>query len=184
MRQRIGGGQIIARVSVHSLFPPAQQNGTHQRHKQIPRHLDGCGGKIEERGPDNRLMRGKKVCVSDDKHDGRVLEVDDEVIADLGHDATKRLRQDHARHGLPVRHTDGLRALGLARIDRENAAAHGLRHICARVDGDDDERREPNALPLYGVIRKIGQAVIDEHRLKNHRRTAKDFDIGANDAAQ
>ncbi|MPN17994.1 hypothetical protein SDC9_165352 [bioreactor metagenome] len=71
----------------------------------------------------------------------------------------------------------------MPRIDGENAAAHRLGHVCAGVDGNHGERGEPNAAPLDGIVRKVRQPVIDKHRLQNHRRTAKDLDIGANQRA-
>ena len=122
-------------------------------------------------------MGGKELREGDDEHDGGVLDVDDQVIADLRHDVAQGLRQDDAGHGLHMRHADGFGALGLAGVDGDNAAPDGLGHIGAGIDGDHQNGRHPYAGPLDRIAREVGQAVIDEHGLEHHGRAPEDLHI-------
>ena len=65
-------------------------------------------------------------------------------------------------------HADGLGPLGLARVNGDDAAPDGLGHVSAGVDGHHDHGRQPDVGEFHRVIRKIGQAVVDEHRLEHH----------------
>ena len=51
-----------------------------------------------------------------------------------------------------VRHADGLGALGLAGVDGDNAAADGLGHIGAGIDGDHQNGRHPYAGQLARAL--------------------------------
>ena len=76
----------------------------------------------------------------------------------------------------------GLSPFRLAGVHGDDAAPDGLGHICARVDGDHDEGGQPDArVALEGrkPIDEIGQAVVEEHRLKHHRGAPEDFHVNA-----
>ena len=175
--QRICLCQFIIAVAVHPLFDPVQDEGSDQCHRQVANHLDGGGGKIEVGGTHRTPMGGKELREGDDEHDGGVLDVDDQVIADLRHDVAQGLRQDDAGHGLHMRHADGFGALGLAGVDGDNAAPDGLGHVGAGVDGHHQNGGHPDAVKPHGVVRKIGQAVIEEHRLQHHGGTPEDLHV-------
>ena len=83
----------------------------------------------------------------------------------MGHNVPKRLWQYHGVHGLNVCHAYSLGSLSLSRIYGEYAAAHGFRHIRARVDGNYEQRRLHRA-EVY--IKELGKAVIYEHGLHHH----------------
>ena len=76
-------------------------------------------------------------------------------------------------------HADGLGALGLTGVDGDDAAADGLRHVSAGVDGHDEDGGHPDVVEPQGVIREIGQAIDDEHRLQHHGGAAEHFHIDA-----
>ena len=98
-----------------------------------------------------------------------------------GDDVPDGLGQDHVEHGLDVGHADGLGPLGLARVHGDDAAPDGFRHISAGVDGDHDDGHRPDVGPLDGVVREVGQAEEDEHRLEDHGGAPEDLHIGPQD---
>ena len=63
----------------------------------------------------------------------------------------------------------------------DDAAADRFGHVGAGVYGDDEYRRGPHAAEAVLVVREIGQAVEDEHRLQHHGRAAEDLNIHAHD---
>ena len=176
--------QFIAVVAVQLLFQQPQQEGGNEGHAQIADHFDGGRGEVHQVYAHDVSVGGKELDEADDEHHGGVLDVDDEVVADLGHNVAEGLGQDDTGHGLHVGHTDGLGPLGLAGVHGDDAAADGLGHVGAGVDGDHDERGDPNAgIAFKGdrPVGEIGQAVEDEHGLQNHRCAAEDLHIDAHD---
>ena len=77
-------------------------------------------------------------------------------------------------------HADGLGALGLARVDGDDAAPDGLGHVGAGVDGNDQDGSRPDAVEAHGVVGKIGQAIKDEYRLQHHGGAPEYLDIDTN----
>ena len=69
-----------------------------------------------------------------------------------------------------MRHADGLRSLSLARIDGKDSPSHRLRHIGARIDGNDEiggkHRRHVN-------VEKHGGSIVNKHGLNHHGRSAE-----------
>ena len=124
-------------------------------------------------------MDGKKLGKADDKHHRSILDINDEVVADLRNDISECLGQNDADHGLHVCHADGLGPFGLARVHGDNAAPDGFRHIGAGVDGDDKDGRRPDIVKPQGVVAEIGQAIVNEHRLEHHRSPPKNLHINA-----
>ena len=127
-------------------------------------------------------MHREQLGVADDEHDRGILDVDDQVVADLRDDVADGLGQDDAGHGLEVIHADGLRAFGLAGVDGHDAAANGLRHVRAGVDGDYQIGRRGHVQP-GAVAEEVGKAEEDEHRLQDHGRAAEDLHVDADDRA-
>ena len=80
---------------------------------------------------------------------------------------------NHRRHGLPVGHADGVRRLELPLIDGDDAAADDFGHICAGVDGDDENGREGR----IHVHARVLRAVVDHDGLHDHRRAAKHLNV-------
>ena len=77
-------------------------------------------------------------------------------------------------------HADGFGTLGLARINGNNAAPDGFRHVSAGIDGNDDNAGQPHTAVTGEdnlAIREIGKAVVNEYCLQNHWRTSEDFYI-------
>ena len=110
-------------------------------------------------------MYKEQVGDRDNAQNRRVLDVDDEVVADLRDDVAQRLRHDDVQHRLPVVHADGLRALGLARVDGDNAAADRFGH--AHLDAEH-----------------LQKAVVDEHGLHDHGCAAEQLHIAAQEDVQ
>ena len=183
-RERVGLDEVVAVGAVHPLLHPAQQQRGQQRHREIPNHFNGRRREIHVVHADNIAVRRKELGEADDEHDGRIFDVDDIVVADLRHDVAQSLRHDDARHRLHMRHADGLCALGLAGVDGDDAAAHGLGHIRAGVDRDDEDGRRPHARELHSVVRKVRQTVVHKHGLQHHRRPAEDLNVDADEHAQ
>ena len=98
----------------------------------------------------------------------------------MGHNVPKRLWQYHGVHGLNVCHAYSLGSLSLSRIYGEYAAAHGFRHIRARVDGNYEQRRLHRA-EVY--IKELGKAVIYKHGLYHHGGAAEYLHIGVQQEA-
>ena len=175
----VGLGQFVVAAAVQMLFQQTQQEGGNQRHGEIARHFHRGRGEVEVTGAHCRPVRGEEIREADDEHHRGVLHVDDEVVADLGHDVADGLGQDYAGHGLYVGHADGHGALGLTGIDGDNAAPDGLCHIGTGVDGHHHDGGGPDAVELHGIVGEIGQAVVEEHRLQHHGGAAEDFHVNA-----
>ena len=122
-------------------------------------------------------MDGKEIGKTDDKHDGRILHVDDIVVSDLRHDIPQRLRQNNVQHGLPVVHTDRFCAFKLALVNAHDTAAHRFRHIGTCIDRYHNNADSPDI--IEGDIEEIWHAVEYEHCLQNHGRPAEYLHIGA-----
>ena len=90
-------------------------------------------------------MYRKEVGKSDNKHNGRILDINYIIVSDLRHNIAKCLRQNNIQHGLPVIHADCLGSLKLAGIDTHDAAAYRFRHIGACVDRHDKDADCPYA---------------------------------------
>ena len=127
--------QLIIAAAVHAPLQEAQDQGGDQRHGQIGDHFDGGGGEVEVSRTHGRAVYGEQLAIGDDEHDGGILDVDDQVVADLGQQHAEGLGDDDIEHGLHMVHADGLGALGLAGVDGEEAAADGFGHVSAGVDG-------------------------------------------------
>jgi hypothetical protein len=80
----------------------------------------------------------------------------------------------NVQHGLKMVHADRLRALGLARVDGQYAAAHGLGHVGARIYRHYEKGGEPHA---HDIVEQIGYAVKDEHGLNHHGRAPENLHI-------
>ena len=182
--ERILLHELVAVGAIHTLFDQTEDAGGDQGHEEVAGHLDDGGREILVVDADDIAVRGKELREADDEHDGGILDVDDVVVADLGEDIADGLGQDDAGHGLEVRHADGLRALGLAGVDGDDAAADGLGHIRARIDGDDQDGRGPDVIKAQGVVGKVRQGVEDEDGLQHHGRAAEDLDVDADDDAE
>ena len=127
-------------------------------------------------------MYSEKLSKADDEHDRSILDIDNIVIADLRHNVPQCLRQDHVKHGLKMCHTDGLRAFCLSRINGNNTAPDGLRHVCACINGNHQKRRCPYTGKADRTVGKIRQSIINENCLQYHRRTAENFYVNSNDS--
>ena len=112
----------------------------------------------------------------DDRQHRGILDVDDEVVADLGHDVAQGLWQDDMQHRLPVVHADSHGTLGLAWVDGDDAAADRLGHVSTGVDGYDEETGRPHA---HFNAEHLQQAVVDENGLHDHGRAAEQLNIAA-----
>ena len=126
-------------------------------------------------------MLGEELDEADNEHHRGVLDVDDEVVADLGHDVPQGLGKNDAGHGLDMVHTDGLGSLGLSRVDGDDPSPYTFGHICPCVDGNHQQRSDPDtgvALEGHGPVGEVGEAVVDEDRLKHHRGAPEDLHIG------
>ena len=90
-------------------------------------------------------MYEEQVYNADNRQHRRILNVDNQVIADLRHNIADGLGQDDIFHGLHMGHTDGLGALHLTGIHRNDAAPDGFRHIGSRVNGYHQKRGGPHS---------------------------------------
>lgn len=120
-----------------------------------------------------------QLCHADDVQDGRILDVDDKLIADRWQDIAHDLRDDDLEHGLCVRHSDGHGALKLAAVDGNDAAADDLGHVRAGVDGHDEDAGRDERQRVAAGRESI--APVNNHRLHHHRRATEDLDIDCND---
>ena len=139
-----------------------------QRHAKVAQHLDGRGGEVHGVDAGDVAVGGEELGEADDKHHRGVLDVDDEVVADLGHDIAQGLGEDDIHHGLYVAHADSLGPLGLAGVNGEDAAADRLGHVGAGIDGDHQKGGGPDVVKAHGVVGEVGQAVVEEHSLEHH----------------
>lgn len=81
---------------------------------------------------DNALDIVEQLHNADDRQNAGILDVDNQVIADLGHDIAQCLGQNDIGHDLHVIHANGHGAFGLTGIDGKNTAPDCFRHIGAR----------------------------------------------------
>ena len=101
-----------------------------------------------------------------------VLDVNYELVADRGHNVSDRLGQNYVDHSLEVRHTDSVRTLKLSLVDRDDTASYDLRHICTRVERNDDYCGNER-----GNTHSYEQAVMNYKRLYEHRRAAYNLNV-------
>ena len=183
--QGVGLHQFIAVGAVHLLLHQPQQQGGQQCHAEIADHFDDGGGEVHQVDADDVAVGGKELHKADDEHDGGVLDVDDEVVADLGNDVANGLGQNDAGHGLHMGHADGLGSLGLAGINGDDAAADGFGHVGAGVDGDNKQGAQPDAAVAGkgSAAGEIGNAIVEEHGLKHHGGAAEHLHIDAHQHA-
>src|SRR5699024_9447285 len=118
--------QLVVVRAVHALLNEAQQGGGNEGHGQVADHLDGGGGEVHVVHAHDVAVEGEELGEADDEHHGRILDVDDEVVADLGDDVADGLGQNHRGHGLEVVHADGPGALSLAGVNGDDTATHRL----------------------------------------------------------
>ena len=114
---RVEVNQRVVVGAVDFAFHQAQQARADKRHDEVD-HADD-GERFEELVVDARRAVGFiiKLRHTDDVQHGGILDVDDQVVADLRQDDAEGLRQDDAFHRLPVRHAERLRGLGLPGVD-------------------------------------------------------------------
>ena len=87
------------------------------------------GGEEHIVDPHDVPVLGEELDEADNEHHRGVLDVDDEVVADLGHDVPQGLGKNDAGHGLDMVHTDGLGSLGLSRVDGDDPSPYTFGHI-------------------------------------------------------
>ena len=179
--QRVSRVQVVVLRAVQRFLPQAQQIAGEQRHRQVDDHDDGRALKIGVQRTDDALVDKEQVGDRDNAQHRGILDVDDEVVADLRDDVAQRLRQNNVQHRLPVVHADGLRTLGLAGVDGHDAAAHGLGHIRAGVDRHDEKACLPHA---HLDAEHLQKAVVDEHGLHDHGCAAEQLHIAAQEDVQ
>ena len=126
-------------------------------------------------------MYKEQVGDGDNGQNRRILDVDDEVVANLRDDVAQCLGQNDVDHRLPVVHTDGFCALGLARVNGHDTAADCLGHIRAGVDGHDEEAGLPHT---HLDAENLQKAIVDEHSLHDHGRAAEQLHIAAQEDVQ
>ena len=120
MGQGIGGGQVVELIAVravHLAFPPAEQPGAGKGEHKVDHHGDGEGFKIGIQSSSHPLGGEEKLHGTDNAQHAGILDVDNQVVADLRHDVPEGLGQDDAGHGLHMVHANGLGAVGLSRVD-------------------------------------------------------------------
>ena len=66
------------------MLDQAQDERGEERHAQIADHFDGGRRKVHEIEACDAAVDCKELGEADDEHDRGVLDVDDEVVADLG----------------------------------------------------------------------------------------------------
>ena len=178
MRKGIGCCKVIVIVAVQLLFKKSEESGGCYGHNKIDDHYDACGFEEGIKCAGSAFVHEEKVRKADYGKDGSILDVDDEVVADLGNDVPEGLGDDYVHHGLDMVHADGFCAFGLTRIDGKDSSADSFRHICAGVDGNDHERGK---IGIHFIIENHYGAVIDENGLDYHRGAAEKFDISLED---
>ena len=175
-QQHIVHRQVIAFRAGHPLLDEPQHTGAGKGEYKIDHHRNGVGREERIGGTGDAAHIVEQLGNTDDGQHAGVLDVDNQVVANLGHDVAQCLGKDHMEHGLGVVHSDGHGALGLAGIDGQDAAANRLCHIGTSIDRDDKDRRKPGA---HVDIKEHSRAIVDECRLHHHRSTAKNFHVGA-----
>ena len=125
-------------------------------------------------------MNREEFSKRNDEHNGRILQVDNEVITDLRKDVTEGLGQNDMKHGLKMSHADGLCTFCLSGIYRNNTTADRFCHICTGVDGNDNNGSKPNTGEAQCIIGEIGKSVVNEHGLQDHRCSTEYFDVNTN----
>ena len=68
-------------------------------------------------------MYKEKIYYTDHRKNGGILDIDDQVVADLGQDIPECLRQDDIDHRLYMSHADRLGSLHLTGIYRNDTAS-------------------------------------------------------------
>ena len=154
-----GIGSALAAVdgvmlaAVHLLFQQAQKPGGGEGEHEVNGGDDGKGFEIAGIGAGGRFTHKEKFADGNHVQHTAVLDIDHKFVADGGHDIAHRLGQHHMHHGLPMGHADGMGGFLLALVHTDDAAADDLRHVCAGIDGDDEDGEAgSDLLALFAVV--------------------------------
>ena len=134
-------GSDISDTAEHVLTMKVEAGHTYAIHSYVYQggvYLSEMYYTLEKTTPPDSMLSVKSLNVTDSSLNYE-FNIDNEVVADLRDDVAQRLRHDDAHHRLHMCHADGLRALGLAGVDGDNAAPDGLGHVGAGVDGHDQD---------------------------------------------
>ena len=84
-------------------------------------------------------------------------------------------------------HADGFCALYLTGINGNNAAPDGFCHVSAGVDGNDQNRCQPDTF-ISGkgdpAVCKVRQTVENEHSLQHHWRATENLYVNPDNSPQ
>jgi hypothetical protein len=158
--------------AVHFLFNEVKNNAGDAGQDQIDHGRQKICFADAVTGSGNRFCLKHQFRDGDDHQDGRILDVDDQFIADGRKRIADSLRHDDVHHGLAVGHAEGSGRFLLAGIHGLNAGADDFRHISTGVDGND-KHGGGQLIPMDHIQKRI----VDEHRLNHHRRAAEHFHI-------
>ena len=126
-----------AKREAENILKQAEQRRRSHRHHKIDKHYDACALEVCVEGAGGAFVFKEQVSYGNYRKHGGILYVDNKVVADLGNDISKSLRENNGGHGLGVSHANGLRRLDLTGIYGKYAAANGFRHVCAGVYGNN-----------------------------------------------
>ena len=166
--------QLIGFGTVHLLLHSPEDKGEGKGHYQVHAHGNGEYLKVDIVGAGHGLGLEEQLYSSYAAEHAGILYVYDQVVAYLGHYISERLGHYHVKHGLEVSHAYGLGSLRLTGGNGNHAASEVFRHVSARVDGNNEEGRRPHA---HLKADHHHGAVVYEHRLNHHGRSAEYFHV-------
>ena len=174
MSQCIRGSKVIVLRTFHLAFQKPQQSGAGERKNKVHYHGNGKGFKISIICTCNPFCCVEKLYNSNNGKDAGIFDVDDQVVADLGHNVAQSLRKNYAHHSLHMSHSNGFRSLCLPLINREDSTADCFCHIGSRVNGNYKKCGKPHG---HINVKQISTSIINEHGLYHHRGAAEKFHI-------
>src|SRR5574341_60947 len=139
--------RLIAFTCSHDSFQFGLQEAKPGDDCQVPERGDRIHLHDLEALPCLYLRRVQEFDYADREGHRRVLEHGDELVAGRRDHHSNGLRQDDATHRLQVGHSQALRSVHLAGLDRIDARTCNLRHVGRLVQPEDDDRR-PKPRPV------------------------------------
>ena len=101
----------------------------------------------------SRLGSKIQLCYGDNVQYRGILDIDNQVVAQLRHNVAQSLRQNNAAHSLDMVHTDSNCCFLLSRVNRFNTATHSFCHVCTGYN-----RKQPKSRQNSGDISISKQA--------------------------
>ena len=174
MSQCIRCGKVIILRAFHLVFQQAEQSGAYKSKDKVHYHSDGKGFEISVISSSYAFCCVEKFYNSNNGKNAGILDIDDQVVANLRHDVAQCLWKDYVHHSLYMRHSDCFCSFCLTFVNRKDSASDGFCHVGSGIDRYYEKCRKPHG---HVDIEQVSTSVIDKHGLYHHWGAAEKFHV-------